>query len=253
MSSSHTSPILKSRQKEIILKITDYIVLAKICRSYKLNNRRPNLNWRQRLICIVSPRTMYVHAIFSLESAINLAYFRLNDLRIATWQEAPRPMPRDIRKSTSLHCLVCHYFHHPVMPCNQLIATFSGRASISWWRCDTKQRGTSSLLAISWLSFSKISKLVVTCGTATPICYQLTAIWSAACHVQTYDPRHAEFLQISWITFFYNLFTKSTDKQYRYEIPREEPREAHGYLALDFTANGCVISLCYVVGSVKES
>ncbi len=53
-------------------------------------------------------------------------------------------------------------------------------------------------------------------------------------------------------TFFYNLFTKGTDKQYRYEIPREEPREAHGYLALDFIANGCVISLCYVVGSVKE-
>jgi hypothetical protein len=37
-------------------------------------------------------------------------------------------------------------------------------------------------------------------------------------------------------SFFYNLFTKRTDKQYRYEIPREEPREAHGYLALDFIA-----------------
>jgi hypothetical protein len=36
--------------------------------------------------------------------------------------------------------------------------------------------------------------------------------------------------------FFYNLFTKRTDKQYRYEIPREEPREAHGYLTLDFIA-----------------
>jgi hypothetical protein len=36
--------------------------------------------------------------------------------------------------------------------------------------------------------------------------------------------------------FFYNLFTKRTGKQYRYEIPREEPREAHGYLALDFMA-----------------
>jgi hypothetical protein len=52
---------------------------------------------------------------------------------------------------------------------------------------------------------------------------------------------------------FYNLFTKGTDKQYRYEVPREEPREAHDYLALDFIANGCVISLCYIVGSVKES
>jgi hypothetical protein len=36
--------------------------------------------------------------------------------------------------------------------------------------------------------------------------------------------------------FFYNLFTKRTDKQYRYKIPREEPREAHGYLVLDFIA-----------------
>jgi hypothetical protein len=33
--------------------------------------------------------------------------------------------------------------------------------------------------------------------------------------------------------FIYNLFTKSTDKIHcRYEAPREELREAHGYLAL---------------------
>jgi hypothetical protein len=42
------------------------------------------------------------------------------------------------------------------------------------------------------------------------------------------------------IFFIYNLFTKSTDKIHcRYEAPREEPREAHGYLAL-----GCD---CYLV------
>jgi hypothetical protein len=35
-------------------------------------------------------------------------------------------------------------------------------------------------------------------------------------------------------TFFYNLFTKSTDIHCRYEIPREESREAHGYLALGY-------------------
>ncbi len=35
------------------------------------------------------------------------------------------------------------------------------------------------------------------------------------------------------IFYIYNLFTKSTDKIHcRYEAPREEPREAHGYLAL---------------------
>ncbi len=45
-------------------------------------------------------------------------------------------------------------------------------------------------------------------------------------------------LSVDWNdkSFFYNLFTKSTDKiQCRYEAPREEPREAHGYLAL-----GCI-------------
>jgi hypothetical protein len=36
------------------------------------------------------------------------------------------------------------------------------------------------------------------------------------------------------ILFFYNLFTKSTDIHCRYEVPREEPREAHGYLALGY-------------------
>jgi hypothetical protein len=39
----------------------------------------------------------------------------------------------------------------------------------------------------------------------------------------------------SFIFFYYNLFTKSTDKIHcRYEAPREEPREAHGYLALGY-------------------
>jgi hypothetical protein len=34
----------------------------------------------------------------------------------------------------------------------------------------------------------------------------------------------------SLISFFYNVFTKSTGKIHcRYEAPREEPREAHGY------------------------
>jgi hypothetical protein len=35
--------------------------------------------------------------------------------------------------------------------------------------------------------------------------------------------------------FFYNLFTESTDIHFRYEVPREEPREAHGY----FGSNLC--------------
>jgi hypothetical protein len=44
------------------------------------------------------------------------------------------------------------------------------------------------------------------------------------------------------ILFFYNLFTKSTDKIHcRYEAPREEPREAHGYLALG--CDGCMVAL----------
>jgi hypothetical protein len=36
--------------------------------------------------------------------------------------------------------------------------------------------------------------------------------------------------------FYYNLFTKSTDKiQCRYEAPREETREAHGCWAVGWT------------------
>ncbi len=35
-------------------------------------------------------------------------------------------------------------------------------------------------------------------------------------------------------TFFYYLFTKGTGIHCRYEVPREEPREAHGYLALGY-------------------
>jgi hypothetical protein len=42
--------------------------------------------------------------------------------------------------------------------------------------------------------------------------------------------------------FIYNLFTKGTDKIHcRYEAPREEPREAHGYLALDY--DGYMVAL----------
>ncbi len=43
-------------------------------------------------------------------------------------------------------------------------------------------------------------------------------------------------------SFFYHLFTKGTDKIHcRYEAPREEPREAHGYLALDY--DGYMVAL----------
>ncbi len=49
-----------------------------------------------------------------------------------------------------------------------------------------------------------------------------------------------------YVSFFYNLFTKETDKIHcRYEAPREEPREAHGYLAL-----GCD---CYMVALSVDS
>ncbi len=42
--------------------------------------------------------------------------------------------------------------------------------------------------------------------------------------------------------FLNNLFTKGTDKIHcRYEAPREEPREAHGYLALDY--DGYMVAL----------
>jgi hypothetical protein len=55
--------------------------------------------------------------------------------------------------------------------------------------------------------------------------------------------------------FLYNLFTKSTGKIHcRYEAPREEPREAHGYLALGY--DGYMVALSVNVTlweSVKES
>ncbi len=55
--------------------------------------------------------------------------------------------------------------------------------------------------------------------------------------------------------FIYNLFTKSTGKIHcRYEAPREEPREAHGYLALGY--DGYMVALSVNVTlweSVKES
>ncbi len=40
--------------------------------------------------------------------------------------------------------------------------------------------------------------------------------------------------QIQMQIHFYNLFTKSTDIHCRYEVPREEPREAHGCLVLNY-------------------
>ena len=59
----------------------------------------------------------------------------------------------------------------------------------------------------------------------------------------------------SFIFFYYNLFTKSTDKIHcRYEAPREEPREAHGYLALGY--DGYMVALSVnitLLESVKES
>jgi hypothetical protein len=55
--------------------------------------------------------------------------------------------------------------------------------------------------------------------------------------------------------FFNNLFTKSTGKIHcRYEAPREEPREAHSYLALGY--DGYMVALSVNVTlweSVKES
>jgi hypothetical protein len=42
--------------------------------------------------------------------------------------------------------------------------------------------------------------------------------------------------------FYYNVFTKSTGKIHcRYEAPREELREAHGYLALGY--DGYMVAL----------
>jgi hypothetical protein len=59
------------------------------------------------------------------------------------------------------------------------------------------------------------------------------------------------------LIFLYNVFTESTGKIHcRYEAPREEPREAHGYLALD--CEGYMVALSVNVNvtlweSVKES
>jgi hypothetical protein len=47
---------------------------------------------------------------------------------------------------------------------------------------------------------------------------------------------------------FFFLFTKGTDKiNCRYEAPREEPREAHGYLALG--CDGYMVALSVNVDS----
>jgi hypothetical protein len=63
------------------------------------------------------------------------------------------------------------------------------------------------------------------------------------------------FLSLSLRNFFNNLITKSTDKIHcRYEAPREEQREAHGYLALG--CNGYMVALSVDITlweSVKES
>ncbi len=59
------------------------------------------------------------------------------------------------------------------------------------------------------------------------------------------------------VYLFYNVFMKSTGKIHcRYEAPREEPREAHGYLALGY--EGYMVALSVSVNvtlwkSVKES
>ncbi len=46
----------------------------------------------------------------------------------------------------------------------------------------------------------------------------------------------------SCFLFIYNVFTKSTGIIHcRYEAPREEPREAHGYLALSY--DGYMVAL----------
>jgi hypothetical protein len=54
--------------------------------------------------------------------------------------------------------------------------------------------------------------------------------------------------------FIYNLFTKGTDKIHcRYEAPREEPRETHGYLALG--CDGYMVALSvnsYIVRKCKR-
>ncbi len=57
------------------------------------------------------------------------------------------------------------------------------------------------------------------------------------------------------ILFIYNVFTKSTGKIHcRYEAPREEPREAHGYQALGYDGYMVAISINVTLWeSVKES
>ncbi len=60
---------------------------------------------------------------------------------------------------------------------------------------------------------------------------------------------------IETINFFYNVFTKSTGKIHcRYEAPREEPREAHGYLELGYDGYMVALSINVTLWeSVKES
>ncbi len=52
------------------------------------------------------------------------------------------------------------------------------------------------------------------------------------------SPKQHVFVKknIEQYIFIYNLFTESTDIHCRYEVPMEEPREAHGYLALGYVS-----------------
>jgi hypothetical protein len=52
-------------------------------------------------------------------------------------------------------------------------------------------------------------------------------------------------------TFFENLFTESTDIHCRYEVPREEPREAHGYFGSNLCQLMFALSVNYIVGKCK--
>jgi hypothetical protein len=63
-------------------------------------------------------------------------------------------------------------------------------------------------------------------------------IWYILNSLQSIFNRQWNFLCLGQkIIFFYNLFTKSTGKIHcRYEAPREEPREAHGCLAIGWKA-----------------
>ncbi len=51
--------------------------------------------------------------------------------------------------------------------------------------------------------------------------------------------------------FYYNLFTESTDIHCRYEVPREEPREAHGYFGSNLCQLMVALSVNYIVGKCK--